>query len=100
MIKHYFMVEFELPVPLTPELLSLVPEHRMAVNRLLTSGKIKSYSLAADYSKIWAIFVGKSEFEVMESISMLPLSEYMVPRVDSLAFHNEAFELATPISYN
>lgn len=100
MIKQYFMVEFELPVPLTPEFLSLVPEHRLMVNKLLTSGKIKSYSLAADYSKIWAIFLGDSEFEVMENIAALPLSDFMIPIVEPLAFHNEAFELAASISLN
>lgn len=83
-----FMVEFGLPAVFTEDFVRLIPRQRDFVNRLLAEGKIKSYSLAMDRSRVWVVFAATSEFEVMESIGQFPLVEYMTPNIVELAFHN------------
>ena len=83
-----FMVEFELPEILTEEFIRRIPRQRDYVNHLLAEGKIKSYSLAADRSRLWVVFIARSEFEVLETIAQFPLGDMMTPEVKELAFHN------------
>ena len=82
------MVEFELPEVLSEEFIRLIPSQRNFVNHLLAEGKIRSYSLSLDRSRLWAIFAAETEFEVLEMIAQFPLNVYMIPHVQELAFHN------------
>lgn len=84
-----YMVQLDLPETLTQEFLSLIPTHRSKVNELMTQGKIFSYSLAADRTKIWAVLLAPSELEAMETLGELPLMRFMnIGEVSALAFHN------------
>ena len=87
-MKRTYMVEFELPEELTEEFLARVPRQRLVVSELMADGVIRSYSLALDRSILWVIIEATSEFEVMEVIAQLPLSDYMHPFVSELFFHN------------
>jgi muconolactone delta-isomerase len=66
---------------------------------MLAEGKIKSYSLSLDRSKLWSIFVAKSEFEVMELIAQFPLSDWMQPNIQELMFHNSS-DMVMQLSLN
>ncbi|NJL75325.1 MAG: hypothetical protein HC892_10120 [Saprospiraceae bacterium] len=85
-----FMVEFDLPDPFPIEFVQRIPQQRNMVNYMLAEGKIKSYSLSLDRSKLWSIFVAESEFEVMELIAQFPLSDWMRPNIQELMFHNSS----------
>ena len=87
-MKKQYMVEFELPEELTQKFMSLVPAQKEMVSELFSKGLLKSYSLAIDRSVLWAIFIAESEFEVLELISELPLSDFMIPYISELMFHN------------
>ncbi len=89
-MKKTFMIEFDLPAAFTEEFMALIPRQRYVINTMLAEGVIKSYSLAMDRSKLWAVMLAESEFEVMESISRMPLSNYMTPHISELMFHNAA----------
>ena len=93
------MVEFELPEVLTEEFLNLVPQQRFVINKMLSDGQLKSYSLSMDRSTLWAVMTATSEFEVMELITQMPLCDYMTPHVSELMFHNGA-ETITQFSLN
>lgn len=82
------MIEFTLPRALTEEFLSLIPEQRFVVSKMLAEGTLRSYSLAMDRSKLWAIVSADSEFEALELISRMPLAEFMIPEISELMFHN------------
>ena len=84
------MVEFEVEQNLNQEMMERIPAQRNYVNRLLARNKLKSYSLSADRSTLWAIFIADSEFEVMEMIEEMPLAEYLTPYISELMFHNSA----------
>lgn len=93
------MVEFDLPQKLNEEFLALIPQQRYVVNNLLVEGTLKAYSLAMDRSKLWAVIAATSEFEVMEIIAQMPLSEFLAPSISELMFHNGA-EMAMQFSLN
>ncbi len=98
-MKKKFMIEFELPEELDDEFMSLIPEQRTIVHQMMTEGTLKSYSLAMDRSVLWVIIEAGSEFEVMELIAKMPLSDYMQPFISELMFHNGP-EVMAPFSLN
>jgi len=87
-MKKTFMIEFDLPQTFDEEFMALIPKQRYIINTMLADGRVKAYSLSMDRSKLWTIMTGTSEFEVMENIAQLPLSEYMSPNISELMFHN------------
>lgn len=98
-MKKNFMIEFELPDELDENFMTLIPEQRIVVNQMMGDGIIKSYSLAMDRSVLWVVLEADSEFEVMEIIAQMPLSDYLHPYISELMFHNGA-EVNTPFSLN
>ncbi len=97
---YQFMVDFTLPETLTEKFLQNIPHQRAKVNRLFREGKLVTYSLSLENSKMWAVFNANSEFEVKEMISTLPLSEFMEAKVSSLTFFNSMAEEAPVFSMN
>ena len=83
-----FMVEFMLPNDMTEAFVRKIPKHRAKVNQLMEQGKILSYALAADRSKLWCIIKAESEVEVIEIMAELPLIDYMQPSINELMFNN------------
>lgn len=84
------MVEFDLPEIIDEEFMALIPKQRYVINSMLAKGRVQSYALSIDRSRLWAIMKGESEFDVMESIAQMPLSPFMIPHVSELMFNNTA----------
>lgn len=95
-----FMVDITLPSELTEEFLSLIPKQRALVNQLFNQGKLTSYSLALDRSKLWATIVAESEEEAVHLLSLLPLRKYMEVEIHRLAFHQNTTHNLARISMN
>lgn len=68
--------------------MALIPRQRYIVNTMLAEGRLKSYSLSMDRSRLWVVLVADSEFDALETISQLPLSSYMTPNLSELMFYN------------
>lgn len=83
-----FMIELDLPSPLTVEFFSLIPAQQYAVERLMAAGIIVNYTLSADHSKLWIIMTADSETELTRLLGTLPLIRFMKSRSHPLAFHN------------
>jgi len=83
-----FMVDFTLPEVLSEEFMNMIPYQRAAINDLLAKGKLVTYALSLERSKLWAIFSAKSEMEVMKLINDLPLSNFLTADISLLTFHN------------
>ena len=83
-----FMVEFALPEFMTQEFVATVPRHRLKINELMKEGKIVSYCLAADRSKLWCIVKANNEIEVIEIIAEFPLIDFLSPTINELMFSN------------
>lgn len=95
-----FMIDFVLPRIVTQEFISLIPNQRAEVNRLMEQGKIIGYTLTLTRSKLWAVIVAENEEEVLEIISAFPLLKFMRFDIHPLAFH-QSISLGLPsISLN
>ena len=80
-MKQYYMVEFDLPPVYIDVFTNRISEQQKQIDIMMTKGIIKNYSLAQNYTKLWMTISADSEFGVMEIISILPLSEYMIPSI-------------------
>lgn len=87
-MRQFYMIEFELLDVFTKAFLNKIPEQRQQIDLMIERGIVKSYSLALNRSKLWLIAGAQDEFEIMKLISNLPLSEFMIPSITPLMFHN------------
>lgn len=86
-LKQY-MVEFDVPNPLTEDFLEKIPNQRDALDQLFTNGKLLSYTVASDRSRVWAVMIAESESELLTYIDDLPLTSYMDYNYCELMFYN------------
>jgi len=92
-----FMVEFILPDEMTEEFVAKIPRQRLKINELMQTGKIMSYSLSSDRTKLWCVVKADNEYKVMEIIAEFPLIDYMSPTITELMFNNTATALKLPL---
>lgn len=85
-----FIVDIELPDVITEDFISGIPDQRRVVDRLFQEGRLFSYSLAFDRSKLWIGMNAENEAEVWNILYTFPLVEYMNADIHELAFHNTA----------
>ncbi|PLK46148.1 MULTISPECIES: muconolactone Delta-isomerase family protein [Emticicia] len=95
-----FMVEFDLPVPFPESFIAKIPYQRIAVNQLLEDGKLHSYALSSDRSRLWCIVNAQDELEVMDIISEFPLIDYMSHTITELMFNNSVVMKVPTFSLN
>lgn len=82
------MVEFEIHSVMTPEFMELIPAQRELVDELMAKGKIRCYSLSANRSRLWMVVIAHNDFEVLQIIGDMPLSDFMIPSISPLMFHH------------
>lgn len=97
---NQYMVDFFLPPILSRDFMATIPAHRAKVDELMRKGKIISYTLALDRSKLWAIVRANSEEDVNKVIETLPLYPYMEAEIYELFFHNSISSELPLISLN
>ena len=56
----------------------------------LEEGKIISYALSLENSRLWGIFSANSELGVMDILSDLPLTPFMTVEISLLTFYNDS----------
>ncbi|GMU85851.1 MAG: hypothetical protein AMXMBFR48_10930 [Ignavibacteriales bacterium] len=94
------MVDIDLPETITEEYMSLIPRQREQVNRLMLEGKINSYTLSLDRTKLWIILSAKSDSDVFRLLAAFPMRRYMDAKIVELAFHNTITTAFPQISLN
>ncbi len=75
--EKQYMVEFDIPIPFPEEMLAMIVDQREAFDVLFHRGRLLSYCLSVDRSRLWAIFVASSESELLSLIDELPMTPYM-----------------------
>jgi muconolactone delta-isomerase len=83
-----YMVEIRLPAVMSEDFTAKIPAQRKKINELMEQGRLMSYALADDYSRLWCVVRAESEFEVMSLVSEFPLIDYMDPKISKLMFNN------------
>lgn len=99
-LKQYMVVFTLPPKPFNDLFVSLIPDQRRAVGKLLQEGKILSYALSLENSKLWTIFSVHSEAELLELITSLPLTDFMLVHINELTFFQSANPFASTFSVN
>ncbi len=82
-----YMVEFILPESFTVEMSAIIPAQRKKVDTYFYNGKLLSYTLAEDRSKLWAIFICQSEAELLNLIEKLPMTQFFDYNYHEVLFH-------------
>lgn len=98
-MKQY-MVDIDLPKEVSEEFISLIPTQREQVNKLMAEGKINSYTLSMDRSRLWIILTAKTDSDVFKLLATFPLRRYMDAKIYELAFHNTITAQFPQISLN
>ncbi len=71
------------------------------MNQLLAEGKIQTYGMAQDNSRVWVTLLADSEFEAWEIVSGLPVNGILEPMITQLSTYNQSLDLQFPaISLN
>jgi muconolactone delta-isomerase len=99
-VTYQYMVDFSLPENLSQEFISRITPQRKIVNRYFRKGKLISYALSLESSKIWAIFKVNSEFELMELLAEMPLTPLMNLDISCLTIFNMPQTEAPDFSIN
>lgn len=95
-----WMVEFTLPVPINQEFASLIPEQRLTIGKLMGAGKIVSYTLTADRTRLWAVILAPSEEEVRTILGTFPIIGWTRYTIHELFFHEYALGGTLRMSLN
>ncbi|GLR17740.1 muconolactone Delta-isomerase family protein [Portibacter lacus] len=86
--NRQYMVEFDVYYQIDGEFESKIPSQRDAISRLFAQGKLLSYSLSKERTKLWGVFLVSSESELIQLIEKLPLTRFMDYDYNELLFHN------------
>lgn len=95
-----FLFQIELP-DLTEDIIKVIPTHRNYINKLLTEGKILSYSVSQSRNMIWCVVSAKEEGEAMQMVLEFPLYKHFTETICyPLLFYNSLPALMPGISLN
>jgi len=99
-IIYEYMVEMDLPVPFTKDLISLIPKQRALINNLITEKVITSYAVSIEDGKLWTTMLAESEDEVADILVTFPIIDQVEYTIFKLAFHNVIGNVAPQFSLN
>lgn len=99
-ILYEYMVTFDLPKYFDEEFISLIPEQRAVVDKLMKSGIITSYAVSLESSNLWVTMIAENDFEVNEIIAGFPIMEKIEYKITKLAFRNTVNPLVPHFSLN
>ncbi len=94
------MIDIDLPQPITQEFADLIPEQRALVNTMMGEGKIASYSLSMDRSRLWVIVNAETSEDARGIIASFPIVPFIKFKVEELMFHNSVRFLRPQFSLN
>jgi hypothetical protein len=84
---NQFMAIIIMPDFKDGEFLSLIPEQRRCIDRLMQQGTISSYTLSEDRTKLWVTILADSPDAAREIVDQFPLRRFMALEITGLTFH-------------
>jgi len=92
-MKIYYLVELELGSNFAEE----IDSYTLQMNRCLADGKIQTFGIAQDNSRVWATLLADDEMEAWEIVSALPIEGLFDPIVTPLSTYNQSLDLQFPV---
>ncbi|TFZ65190.1 hypothetical protein E4631_16785 [Hymenobacter sp. UV11] len=71
-----YLVSLRLPDSFSEDFITLIPQHRILVNQLLSEHVVETYAISADRSRGWLTINSDDEPGVEIVLRKLPLYEY------------------------
>ncbi len=94
-----YMVDINLP-KLSKDIIPLIPRQISVINKLMQAGKLSTYTLSMDRTKLWIMMRADSENEAIEVLRTFPIYPYIDFYIYKLAFNNTISFLAPRLSLN
>ncbi len=66
------------------------------MNQMLADGKIQTYGIAEDFSRLWITLLAHNEYEVWEVLTEVPIESVTEPLVTALHTYNQSIDLLFP----
>jgi muconolactone delta-isomerase len=95
-----YMIIIQFTAPFSKEFITLVPEQRAQINRLMEKGIITSYSLSTNRATLWITMFATSMEAVEITLRMMPLFKFMRYDIVELMFHNSPVYTHMHLSMN
>lgn len=95
-----FVAIITLPNYFTDEFMSLIPRQRAMTDRYMRQGKIISYFLSSDRTKLWITFKANTKSEVHKILTSMPLAKFMNIQIEQLFFHLNSVSDLYQVSLN
>ena len=89
----YYLIEIELGHSFVEHF----SDNESSLNRLLAEGKVQTYGISNDFTRMWATMIAETELEVWEMLTSLPFDSVMEPLVTPLYTYNQSIDLHFPI---
>lgn len=70
------------------DFMRMIPAHRAYINELISKGEIISYSISADRSKGWIIFLAEAAEDVLDIVQQFPIHQYITIEIHELFIHD------------
>ncbi|HMS64599.1 MAG TPA: hypothetical protein PKD83_05020 [Ignavibacteria bacterium] len=99
-LVYEYMVEMDLPLPFDNEFISLIPEQRKIVDKLMREKLITMYAVSVEEGKLWTALLAESEDAAAEILMRFPIIELVEYRMYKLAFHNNIGAVTSQFSLN
>lgn len=88
--QSQYMVVFDLPDDFTEEMINTISRQRRKVDQYFQTGKLVSYTLAADRRLLWAIFSCNDVSELKKLVDKLPMTRFFSYSYHDVMFHSTA----------
>lgn len=91
-MNDIFLIEIELNYTFRNRLESA----SYLMNQMLADGKIQTYGISNDLTRMWITSIAASEFEIWELLGHLPIESVLEPIVTRMHTYNQSLELQFP----
>lgn len=95
-----FLLNSELLGAKGKDFMQLVSQQRAYIDEMIMDGKVTSYAISIDRTKLWAVIVAQSESDAVDIIANFPIIDYMQFELHELLFHDSSQDLVSHISLN
>lgn len=91
-MTNYFLVELELGDRFADNF----DANTFQMNQLLADGKIQTYGVSQDWSRMWLSVLAGSELQVWDMVDNLPVEAVSEPIITALHTYNQSLDLQFP----
>jgi muconolactone delta-isomerase len=90
-IMNKYMVTITLPTQFSAEYLALIPSQRAMILKLLSNGRLSSFSLNKERSTVWMVAASKDMESLEAMLAKFPMHRFFQYEICELIMHDTQF---------